>query len=59
VTLFATLILLCLAVALVASAACAAARQRASEIGFDRSAEGTGEVESELLRRPLRSRYGA
>ncbi len=58
-TFVAALILLCLAVLLVASAGIQIARADRDKNPAPRDAEGTGQVESELLRRPLRSRYDA
>ncbi len=53
------LILLCIALALVVSAGLAISRGQARNEGLDQSSEGTHPVESELLRRPLRSRQPA
>jgi hypothetical protein len=53
------LIVLGIALALVVSAGLSITRDRGLNEGLDQSSEGTTAVESELLRRPLRSRYSA
>jgi hypothetical protein len=50
------LILLCIALALIVSVGLAISRGQQRTEGLDQSSEGTQPVESELLRRPLRSR---
>lgn len=55
------LILVAAALASIVSAGILLPRRRddRAEGGFDHSSDTAGEVESELLRRPLRSRYSA
>jgi hypothetical protein len=54
-----TLIVLCVALGLIVSAGILIPRRRRAKGGLNHSTEPTGQVESELLRRPLRSRYSA